>query len=276
MKSVSKAAYGLLQWVTAMVKYFDVAQGVERTRKLVIELQEKKKNEQADDILGWTTLELEEIGKKAAAPSSQGSPSLEAAARSSSLSTSPPPLPSTEVPPSPRTLLVRQAEATLDVLQMKDITELKSLAKPPAGIDLVCEAVMHLQAGIDPNVEVDDEGVIKDGSWKAAQKMMNNAQKFIWNLKAFRACIHRGMVPRANVERARRIQQQMGEHFSRAFMGKKSGAVVGLCVWVINIIKYYDVVTATGLLPSPSDSAAAGSVLTRPSPTSAEEDGSRL
>ncbi|CAK9016337.1 unnamed protein product [Durusdinium trenchii] len=44
--------------------------------------------------------------------------------------------------------LVEQAEKALDVLDKKDFQELKALAKPPGGVDLVLEAAMHLQARV--------------------------------------------------------------------------------------------------------------------------------
>ena len=44
----------------------------------------------------------------------------------------------------------------------------QSLAKPPGGVDLVCVAAGHLQACIDPNIEVDKKGKVKDGSWNVA------------------------------------------------------------------------------------------------------------
>ena len=63
MKSVSKACspdqqldlkceagYGLLQWVLAMVKYYEVAKGVAPKRELVNKLQQKK--EEAEETLG--------------------------------------------------------------------------------------------------------------------------------------------------------------------------------------------------------------------------------
>jgi len=61
MKSVSKAGFGLLQWVAAMVKYFDVAKGVEPKRKLVNELQNKK--EQAEENLRRINQELKDLGE---------------------------------------------------------------------------------------------------------------------------------------------------------------------------------------------------------------------
>eukprot|EP00927_Polykrikos_kofoidii_P045594 TRINITY_DN39630_c0_g1_i1.p1 TRINITY_DN39630_c0_g1~~TRINITY_DN39630_c0_g1_i1.p1 ORF type:complete len:2263 (+),score=448.81 TRINITY_DN39630_c0_g1_i1:88-6789(+) len=138
--------------------------------------------------------------------------------------------------------LVAQAESALDVLDRKDFQELKALANPPGGVDLVCEAAMHLQAGIDPNIELDKKGGVKDGSWKGAQKMMSNPEKFLQNLKAYKNEIDDSNVPQVNVEKARKIQQSMGDTFSQEGMAKKSGAAAGLCVFIINIIMYYDVV----------------------------------
>jgi dynein heavy chain len=59
MKSVSKAGYGLLQWVLAMVKYYEVAKTVEPKRKLVRELQQKK--ELAEENLRRINQELKEL-----------------------------------------------------------------------------------------------------------------------------------------------------------------------------------------------------------------------
>eukprot|EP00929_Paragymnodinium_shiwhaense_P082767 TRINITY_DN4377_c2_g1_i1.p1 TRINITY_DN4377_c2_g1~~TRINITY_DN4377_c2_g1_i1.p1 ORF type:complete len:2551 (-),score=809.20 TRINITY_DN4377_c2_g1_i1:84-7481(-) len=139
--------------------------------------------------------------------------------------------------------LVKEAEAALDVLDKKDFQELKALAKPPGGVDLVLEASMHLQASIDPNIDIDKKGAIKDGSWKSAQKMMNPPERFLQNLKAYKGEIDEGRVPPMNVEKAKKIQSSMGDDFSHAGMLKKSGAAAGLCVFIINILMYYDVVT---------------------------------
>jgi len=64
MKSVSKAGYGLLQWVLAMVRYNEVAKGVEPKRKLVAELQNQK--EQAEDNLKKINTQLKELGESLA------------------------------------------------------------------------------------------------------------------------------------------------------------------------------------------------------------------
>merc|ERR1719399_627739 len=138
--------------------------------------------------------------------------------------------------------LVAQAEAALDVLNKKDFQELKSLAKPPAGVDRLVECVIHMYAGIDPNVEVDKKGRAKDVTWKGAQKIMAAPDKFLENLKCFKDEIDGSNVPAANIEAARATKESMGEDFSEEVFRKKSSAAAGLVVWVINIIMYYDVV----------------------------------
>jgi dynein heavy chain len=138
--------------------------------------------------------------------------------------------------------LVKQAEAALDVLEKKDFQELKALPKPPAGVDLVCACAMHLQAGIDANIEVDKKGAVKDDSWKGAQRMMSNPEKFLNNLKEYKDFIDDSQVPQINVERCRKIKDGMGDDFTPEVMAKKSGAASGLTVWIINIVMYYDVV----------------------------------
>ena len=69
-----------------------------------------------------------------------------------------------------------QAEAALDTLNKKDIGEAKSLKKPPPGVDDITAVVIILL-----------EGNPKDKSWAAAQKLMNNVDKFLERLKTFKS-----------------------------------------------------------------------------------------
>ncbi|CAD7974700.1 unnamed protein product [Amoebophrya sp. A25] len=138
--------------------------------------------------------------------------------------------------------LVAQAEAALDVLNKKDFQELKALGKPPGGVDVVCECAMHLQAGISADIEIDKKGKVKDTSWKGAQKMMNNPEKFLESLKAFKPAIDDGLVPASNIEAAKKAAASIGDDFTPDVMRKKSLAAAGLCEWIVNIIMYYEVV----------------------------------
>jgi dynein heavy chain len=59
MRKISTAGYGLLQWVNAMVEYYDVSKNVAPKRKLVKDLLEKK--EIAEDEQEKITQQLEEL-----------------------------------------------------------------------------------------------------------------------------------------------------------------------------------------------------------------------
>ena len=136
--------------------------------------------------------------------------------------------------------LVQKAEAALDVLNKKDFQELKSFAKPPPGVDKVCETCLYLLAGIDPNIECDKKGKVKETGWKGSQKMMSNPEKFLENLKGFKGLIDTGKVARSNIEAARPLTLE--PDFTVESMTKKSKAAAGLCEWVLNIVMYFDVV----------------------------------
>ncbi|CAD7704939.1 unnamed protein product [Ostreobium quekettii] len=126
--------------------------------------------------------------------------------------------------------LVEQAEAALDTLNKKDLGEAKSLKKPPAGVDDITAVVLILL-----------ENNPKDKSWGAAQKMMNNVDKFLERLKTFKPLIDEGKVTKKNVDATRPYLQL--EHFNKDIIYNKSRAAAGLCDWSINIVKYYDVVS---------------------------------
>jgi dynein heavy chain len=142
--------------------------------------------------------------------------------------------------------LVAQAEAALDVLNVKDFQELKAMAKPPAGIDKLLECVMHLFAGLDHGaltIEIDKKGKVKDTGWKTAQKIMGNPGAFLTNLKEYKAAIDDMQITQAQVDLSRAVKEALGgEEELEDIFRKKSGAAAGLVVWVINIIMYYDVV----------------------------------
>merc|ERR1719183_3330474 len=139
--------------------------------------------------------------------------------------------------------LVAQAEAALDVLNVKDFQELKAMAKPPAGIDKLLECVMHLFAGIDPLIEIDKKGRVKDTGWKTAQKIMGNPAAFLANLKEYKGAIDDMKVTQQNVDLSTAVKEALGEDDTLEDMfRKKSSAAAGLVVWVINIIMYYNVV----------------------------------
>lgn len=153
-----------------------------------------------------------------------------------------------EVAQKPAECLLAEAVAALNTLSKADITELKSLGKPPMGVDMVCICVLHLFAGIDPSIELTTSGNVRAASWKSAQKMLGDAC-FLNNLITFKDAIDAGKVPRKNIEKARKFKDGMGNSFSVEIMAKKSLAAAGLCAWISNIIAYYDIVASLELKP---------------------------
>nr|XP_060500991.1 dynein axonemal heavy chain 9-like [Panthera onca] len=108
-----------------------------------------------------------------------------------------------------------------------NLTELKSFGTPPLAVSNVTAAVMTL---IAPGGKVP-----KDRSWKAAKVSMAKVDSFLDSLVNFdKENIHE------NCLKAIRPYLQDPE-FNPEFVATKSHAAAGLCSWVINIVKFYEV-----------------------------------
>jgi dynein heavy chain, axonemal len=86
-----------------------------------------------------------------------------------------------------------------------DPGEAKSLKKPPAGVDDITAVILILL-----------ESNPKDKSWAAAQKMMNNVDKFLERLKTFKPLIDEGKVPKKNFDATRSYLEL--PHFNRYWL----------------------------------------------------------
>jgi dynein heavy chain len=126
---------------------------------------------------------------------------------------------------------LEKAAAALDSLNKKDLGELKSLAKPPAGIDDVTGACVYL-------LHDGSKGKI-DASWKASQGMMKDVNKFMDELLSFKEKVDTGRVPKQNFKNIRPLLEK--EWFNVETMRNKSSAAAGLCDWVLNITVYWDI-----------------------------------
>ena len=123
------------------------------------------------------------------------------------------------------------AAAALDSLKKPDLTELKSMSKPPAGVDDVTGACIYM---------LHDGGKGKiDTSWKSSVIMMKDVTAFLNELLGFKQRIDDGNVPKQNFKNLRPLLAK--EHFSVEPMRNKSSAAAGLCDFVLNITKYWDI-----------------------------------
>jgi len=119
------------------------------------------------------------------------------------------------------------AQKALDTLDKTSLTEMRSFASPPSGVMLVSAAVICLLA---PGGKVP-----KDKSWKAAKVMMGNVDKFLSDLKNYdKDNIHENC--------RREVKPYLNDvSFKPELIRAQSQAAAGLCSWVVNILKYYDV-----------------------------------
>ncbi|XP_006863495.1 PREDICTED: dynein heavy chain 9, axonemal [Chrysochloris asiatica] len=119
------------------------------------------------------------------------------------------------------------AQTALNTLNKTNLTELKSFGSPPSAVSNVSAAVMVLMA---PGGKVP-----KDRSWKAAKVTMAKVDGFLDSLINFdKENIHE------NCLKAIRPYLQDPE-FNPEFVATKSYAAAGLCSWVINIVRFYEV-----------------------------------
>lgn len=119
------------------------------------------------------------------------------------------------------------AQEALNTLNKNNLTELKSFGSPPGAVTNVTAAVMVLMA---PNGKIP-----KDRSWKAAKMIMAKVDAFLDALINYdKENIHPDVI--------KAIQPYLNDaEFEPEFIRAKSGAAAGLCAWVINIIKFYEV-----------------------------------
>lgn len=108
-----------------------------------------------------------------------------------------------------------------------NLTELKSFGSPPSAVSNVTAAVMALMA---PGGKVP-----KDRSWKAAKVAMSKVDGFLDSLINFnKENIHENCL--------RALQPYLQDpEFNPEFVTSKSYAAAGLCSWVINIVRFYEV-----------------------------------
>ncbi|XP_036372722.1 dynein heavy chain 9, axonemal [Megalops cyprinoides] len=119
------------------------------------------------------------------------------------------------------------AQEALNTLNKNNLTELKSFGSPVTAVTNVTAAVMVLMA---PGGRVP-----KDRSWKAAKVMMAKVDSFLDSLVNFKKeNIHENCL--------KAIQPYLQDpEFRPELVAAKSYAAAGLCSWVINIVKFYEV-----------------------------------
>ena len=127
------------------------------------------------------------------------------------------------------------AVASLKSLNKNDITEIKAMQKPPAGVRLVMEAVCIMHnvkpkkvAGSKPGEKIDDY-------WSASLPLLQNPQKFLDSLFNY----DKDNIPEKTIAR---IEPYIAnENFTPQAIEKVSKACTSICKWVRAMHKYHHV-----------------------------------
>lgn len=72
--------------------------------------------------------------------------------------------------------------------------------------------------------------------------MMQKPKELLARLLAYKDIVDQNMVPASNVAIVKKDYLSDTANFTPEVMANKSSAAKGLCTWVLNIVKYYDVI----------------------------------
>ncbi|XP_029978186.1 dynein axonemal heavy chain 9 [Sphaeramia orbicularis] len=185
------------------------------------EVELKQKNEDADKLIQVVGIETEKVSKeKAVADEEEQKVAAIAVVVSGKQRDCEEDLAKAE----PALLAAQDA---LNTLNKNNLTELKSFGSPVAAVTNVTAAVMTLMA---PGGKVP-----KDRSWKAAKVMMAKVDTFLDSLINF----NKENIPEACLKAIQPYLQD--KEFQPELVAAKSNAAAGLCSWVLNIVKFYEV-----------------------------------
>uniref|UniRef100_A0A3Q3NPA1 Dynein heavy chain 9, axonemal-like n=1 Tax=Labrus bergylta TaxID=56723 RepID=A0A3Q3NPA1_9LABR len=185
------------------------------------EVELKQKNEDADKLIQVVGIETEKVSKeKAVADEEEQKVAAIAVVVSGKQRDCEEDLAKAE----PALLAAQDA---LNTLNKNNLTELKSFGSPVAAVTNVTAAVMVLMA---PGGRVP-----KDRSWKAAKVMMAKVDAFLDSLINF----NKENIPEACLKAIQPYLQD--PEFKPDLVASKSNAAAGLCSWVLNIVKFYEV-----------------------------------
>ena len=119
------------------------------------------------------------------------------------------------------------AQQALNTLNKANLTELKSFGSPPPAVINVLSAVIVLMSN--------NGRIPKDRSWAKAKAMMAKVDPFLESLIHYeKENIHPNIITALE-------PYLKDKEFDPDFIRTKSGAAAGLCSWVINIVRFYEV-----------------------------------
>jgi hypothetical protein len=198
IKKASKAAAGICQWVHAIVGYHRVLKDV-APKRAALAAAEKAYNDARKS--------LEQVQEK----TDMDAPAPEPVSTENSLE-------------DLAAENMKKARDALACVKKADIQELKSLGKPPAGVDDACAACCMLMTST--NVDL---------TWKDIQKIMSNPSKFVTDLQA----VDIDRISKEAVWKCSLITAS--QSFTVEAIKAKSMAAACLADWAMHVVKYHEI-----------------------------------
>jgi dynein heavy chain len=180
--------------------------------KMVDVKQEREKTDELIAIVGRESLEAEKEAAAAASQKAEANRATQEANEEKAKAVSE----LDEAVPA-----MEAAQEAVNCLKVDAVQELKGMGSPPADCVNVARAVLILVRSEKRN-----------HAWPNAQKMMNNPNKFLQEVKDFNG---------ESIEewKLKALQDQLNDpNFNQNYMKSKSTAASYLCAWVVNIAKF--------------------------------------
>lgn len=116
------------------------------------------------------------------------------------------------------------------------------MPNPPKTVPEVFFAVQMLLASFWPEaIEVDKNRKPKTVTWKECLKMMKNPDEFTSKLTSFREIVDANQCIPNNVMAVKSLYLSDPD-FTPEILIKRASAAAGVCKWVINIVRYWEVI----------------------------------
>lgn len=140
---------------------------------------------------------------------------------------------------------LEEALAALDTLKPADITIVRSMQNPPAGVKLVMEAICVMKE-MKPEKINDPAGTGKKilDFWGPSKKILGDLD-FLKSLREY----DKDNIPPPVIDKIRK-EYVPRDDFKPALVAKASSAAEGLCKWILAMEKYDRVAKVVGILLS--------------------------
>jgi hypothetical protein len=133
---------------------------------------------------------------------------------------------------------------SIGLIKKSDFDELMAMMRAPKCVENVFASVIVLLAGIIPDIKVNDDGTVYE-AFKSFDNVNGSKRLFLRNkqkmFEYFKEC--KILIDNNNISNINFIEVRSYinlEEFKYESVTKYNNLAGNLCVWVINIVKYYD------------------------------------